>query len=90
MKIVFIDNEFDNNVSARKRAEFEAMRDELLARHPNAEAHVMPFGTLRNALPISTAPCVFILFDELVGDFDTGNIEAIINAVEQLGLPRPS
>lgn len=77
MKIVFVTNEFDTKVSVPKRIEFEQRNDY------DAELHVVPFEQARLAFPVTTAPCIFILFDQLEGDFPMENLDRIKQAVRQ-------
>lgn len=81
MKIVFVTNDYDAKVSIPKKAQLQALNI------TDAEVHIVDFNQVRQALPISTAPCVFLLFDELQGNFPIENLQAIREAVQALALP---
>lgn len=81
MKIVFVTNEHDARVSIPKRVALQQRE------YPDAEVHIVPFEHARLFLPITTAPCVWLLFDELTGDFPLENIDRIIQLVKEANLP---
>lgn len=77
MRLVFVTNEWDNQVSVPKRIAFQ-QRDAT-----DEERYVVPFELARQVLPVTTAPCVFVLLDELQGDFNLENIDRLKLAVRQ-------
>lgn len=81
MKIVFVTNDYDTQVSVPKKEAFQQLSI------PEAELHVIPFDLARMVLPIRTTPCVYIEFDELVGDFPLENIHRVIQQVKEAKLP---
>lgn len=81
MKIVFVTNDYDTQVSVPKKEAFQQLSI------PEAELHVIPFDLARLVLPIRTTPCVFIEFDELTGDFPLENLDRIIQLVKEANLP---
>lgn len=83
MKIVLVTNEHDQLVSVPKRIQLHQLGI------ADAEVHVVDFETVRSVLPVTTAPCVFVLFDELQGDFDLANIGTIRQAVTAANIPKP-
>lgn len=54
-----------------------------MAHHDLGEIHVLDFNLVRQVLPIRTAPCVFLLFDDLEGQFPADRIEKLIAHVNQ-------
>lgn len=84
MKIVFVDNGHDMIMTPAKRKAI----DEGAKRFPDAEVHIIPFEAVRSVLPITTAPCVLVLFDELAGDFDPANLSTILTTIAGKKLPK--
>lgn len=84
MKIVYVTNEHDAVVAVPKRGEMATVARQF----PDAEVVTVDFMLVRDVLPITTAPCVFLLFDELEGDFDVSNLGEITKAVRAKGLKK--
>lgn len=77
MKLVFVTNQWDSQVSVPKQRAFVQRPD------TDEERHVIPFEIARQVLPVTTTPCVFVLLDELQGDFPLENIDRIKQAVQR-------
>lgn len=80
MKIVYVTNHEDAVLSEPKRA---ALNKHVKEKNLEAVAEVITvdFMDVRSALPISSAPCVFIMFDELTGDFPPERLTEVLDAV---------
>lgn len=79
MKVVFVSNPH----SADARGIESRTMAELHQRMPNAEVHVQDFMVLREVLPISVVPCVFIALDELTDQFDPEDVLVAITAAQE-------
>lgn len=85
MKIVIVHNPHDHAVSEPRK---QAVLQDLKAMGYSGEIHMLDFMQVRDVLPVSTTPCVFVLFDEVCGDFDPANAASIVNGVAALNLPK--
>lgn len=87
MKMVVVHNPYDTVVSIPK---VRKLQEVLTMSQLDIEVHFVDFEQVRSVLPITTTPCVFLLFDELEGDFQTANLTAAIGAVKARALPKPT